>query len=50
MPKEHYRNNIRNPDIGIRNNSQDVFNDRSGTVIAVVLTSQPQRTGFPLRL
>lgn len=28
--------------------SQDVFNDRSGTVIAMVLTSQPQRAGFPL--
>jgi mRNA interferase MazF len=27
--------------------SQDVFNDRSGTVIAVALTSQPQRAGFP---
>ena len=30
--------------------SQDVFNDRSGTVIAVALTSQPQRAGFPLTL
>jgi mRNA interferase MazF len=28
--------------------SQDVFNDRSGTVIAMALTSQPQRAGFPL--
>jgi len=28
--------------------SQDVFNDRSGTVIAMALTSQPPRTGFPL--
>ena len=28
--------------------SQDVFNDRSGTVIAVALTSQPPRAGFPL--
>ena len=28
--------------------SQDVFNERSGTVIAVTLTSQPQRAGFPL--
>jgi mRNA interferase MazF len=28
--------------------SQDVFNDRSGTVIAMPLTSQPQRAGFPL--
>ncbi len=30
--------------------SQDVFNERSGTVIAVALTSQPQRAGFPLNL
>jgi mRNA interferase MazF len=30
--------------------SQDVFNDRSGTVIVVALTSQPQRAGFPLTL
>jgi mRNA interferase MazF len=30
--------------------SQDVFNDRSGTVIAVAITSQPQRAGFPLTL
>ena len=28
--------------------SQDVFNQRSGTVIAMALTSQPQRAGFPL--
>jgi mRNA interferase MazF len=28
--------------------SQDVFNERSGTVIAMALTSQPQRAGFPL--
>lgn len=28
--------------------SQDVFNERSGTVIAVALTRQPQRAGFPL--
>ena len=28
--------------------SHDVFNDRSGTVMAVALTSQPQRAGFPL--
>jgi mRNA interferase MazF len=28
--------------------SQDVFNERSGVVIAVALTSQPQRAGFPL--
>ena len=30
--------------------SNDVFNERSGTVIAVALTSQPQRAGFPLTL
>jgi mRNA interferase MazF len=28
--------------------SQDVFNRRSGTVIAMAITSQPQRAGFPL--
>ena len=28
--------------------SHDVLNERSGTVIAVALTSQPQRAGFPL--
>ena len=28
--------------------SHDVFNERSGTVIAVTLTSQPQRAAFPL--
>ena len=30
--------------------SHDVFNERSGTVIAAALTSQPQRAGFPLSL
>lgn len=30
--------------------SHDVFNERSGTVIAVAITSQPQRAGFPLTL
>ena len=30
--------------------SADVFNERSGTVIAVAVTSQPQRAGFPLTL
>jgi mRNA interferase MazF len=30
--------------------SHDVFNERSCTVIAVALTSQPQRAGFPLTL
>ena len=28
--------------------SQDIFNERSGTVIALALTSQPQRAGYPL--
>ncbi|MDI6808820.1 MAG: type II toxin-antitoxin system PemK/MazF family toxin [Candidatus Eisenbacteria bacterium] len=28
--------------------SHDVFNARSGTVIAMAVTSQPQRAGFPL--
>lgn len=28
--------------------SHDVFNERSGTVIAMALTSQTQRAGFPL--
>lgn len=30
--------------------SHAIFNERSGTVIAVALTSQPQRAGFPLTL
>jgi mRNA interferase MazF len=28
--------------------SNDIFNERSGTVIAMAITSQPQRAGFPL--
>ncbi len=28
--------------------SEDVFNATSGTVIAMAITSQPQRAGFPL--
>ena len=28
--------------------SQDVFNERSGSVIAMAITSQQQRAGFPL--
>jgi len=28
--------------------SEDVFNEHSGTVIAMAITSQPQRAGFPL--
>ena len=28
--------------------SHDVFNERSGTVIAMALSSQPQRAGYPL--
>lgn len=30
--------------------SHDVFNERSGTVIAAALTSQEPRAGFPLTL
>jgi mRNA interferase MazF len=30
--------------------SHDVFNDRSGTVIAVALTSQEPRAGYPVTL
>lgn len=30
--------------------SHDVFNERSGTVIALALTSQEPRAGFPLTL
>lgn len=30
--------------------SETVFNDRSGTVIAIALTSQEPRAGFPLTL
>jgi mRNA interferase MazF len=30
--------------------SHKIFNDRSGTVIAVAITSQAQRAGFPLTL
>ncbi len=30
--------------------SHDVFNERSRTVIAVAVTSQPPRAGFPLSL
>ena len=30
--------------------SQDIFNDRSATVIAVALTSRQPRAGFPLTL
>ena len=28
--------------------SHDVFNERSGTVIVMAITSQPQKAGFPL--
>jgi mRNA interferase MazF len=28
--------------------SHDIFNERSGTVIAMAITSQPQKAGFPL--
>ena len=30
--------------------SHDVFNERSGTVIAMAITSRPQQAGFPLTL
>lgn len=30
--------------------SHEVFNARSGTVIGLAITSQPQRAGFPLSL
>jgi mRNA interferase MazF len=30
--------------------SHDVFNERSGTVIALAITSQPPKAGFPLTL
>lgn len=30
--------------------SPEVFNERSGTVIAMALTSQPQKAGFPLTM
>jgi mRNA interferase MazF len=30
--------------------SHDIFNERSGTVMAVAITSQPQKAGFPLTL
>lgn len=30
--------------------SQNIFNERSGTIIAVAINSQPQRARFPLTL
>ena len=30
--------------------SEDIFNERSGTVIAMAITNQPQRADFPLTL
>jgi mRNA interferase MazF len=30
--------------------SHDIFNEKSGTVIAMALTSQPQKAGFPLTI
>jgi len=30
--------------------SHDVFNERSGTAIAMAITSKPQRAGFPLTM
>ena len=28
--------------------SHDIFNEKSGTVVAMALTSRPQRAGYPL--
>lgn len=28
--------------------SENIFNDRSGTIIGLAITSQPQKAGFPL--
>jgi mRNA interferase MazF len=30
--------------------SKNIFNEKSGTVIAVALTSQPQKAGYPLTI
>ena len=30
--------------------SHDIFNENSGTVIAIAVTSQPQKAGYPLTL
>jgi mRNA interferase MazF len=30
--------------------SHNVFNEKSGTVIAVAITSQPQKAGYPLTM
>ena len=30
--------------------SHDIFNERSGTAIVMAITSQPQKSGFPLTL
>ncbi len=30
--------------------SHDIFNERSGTVIAMAITSRPQKAGFPLTM
>ncbi|MFH1051149.1 MAG: type II toxin-antitoxin system PemK/MazF family toxin [bacterium] len=30
--------------------SHEIFNEKSGTVIAMAITSQPQKAGFPLTL
>ena len=30
--------------------SHDIFNERSATVIAMAITSQPQKAGFPLTI
>ena len=46
-PTHGHEHSSRRP---VLNLSADVFNERSGTVIAVALTAQPQRAGFPLTL
>ncbi len=46
-PTQGYEQSGRRPVLVL---SQDIFNERSGTVIAVALTSQEPRAGFPLTL
>ena len=46
-PTQGYEQSGRRPVLVL---SEDVFNVRSGTVIAVALTSQEPRPGFPLTL
>jgi mRNA interferase MazF len=46
-PTVGHEQSVRRPVVVV---SADIFNERSGTVIAMALTSQPQRAGFPLTL